>query len=452
VEFNATFALIDRELEAAEEIAAGRRRWPPRSLLSALSGSDVIRASAHLDAVETVLLRIAPAPYVRGQLPTLQAHVRGNLPLGDPRRASVERISRDSELSASELDALVAAVRAASSAARREIARLGSLRNVVLVATLTLFTAAVALAVLGAVDPDLVPMCFTFPQSATCPTQTVTGGADPLAQATSGWDIAIVELIGLIGGALAAAFSLRSLAGLATPVSLPAGIALLKLPTGALTAVCGILLMRGGFIPGFSSLQEPAEIIGWAAVFGFGQQLLTRQVDAQARAVLEHHAGDASHQESASSADIDRSVATSLEATLAGPSLINFHGTASVSVEGAYRAAEPEARFLVPPGPTPPTVVVTIGPDPEPGALSAPLVVEEGDVAPVVPFIVTVDAEGLARERLEQHIEVTDGGEARALTFPVELQPGTAPRSVWVRVTQHGRLLQIIGLELEATT
>jgi hypothetical protein len=63
-------------------------------------------------------------------------------------------------------------------------------------------------------------------------------------------------------------------------------VALLKMATGAITAFLGLLLMRGGFIPGLSALDTPAQIIAWAAVFGYSQQLFTRYVDQQASAAL----------------------------------------------------------------------------------------------------------------------------------------------------------------------
>jgi hypothetical protein len=100
------------------------------------------------------------------------------------------------------------------------------------------------------------------------------------------WDIPIVEIVGLLAAALAGAFSLRRIEGTYTPYSLPVAAAVLKLPTGALTAVLGLLLMRGGFVPGLSALDTSAQIIAWAIVFGYSQQLLTRFVDAQADSVL----------------------------------------------------------------------------------------------------------------------------------------------------------------------
>ena len=57
----------------------------------------------------------------------------------------------------------------------------------------------------------------------------------------------------------------------------------MKIPLGALTAVLGLVLMSGGFVPGLSALDTSAQILAWALVFGFSQQLLTRLVDQRGR-------------------------------------------------------------------------------------------------------------------------------------------------------------------------
>jgi hypothetical protein len=62
---------------------------------------------------------------------------------------------------------------------------------------------------------------------------------------------------------------------------------LLKLPTGALTAVLGLVLLSAGFVPGFSALDSSAQILGWAVVFGASQQLVTGLVDKKAQSVLD---------------------------------------------------------------------------------------------------------------------------------------------------------------------
>lgn len=58
----------------------------------------------------------------------------------------------------------------------------------------------------------------------------------------------IVEGLGLIAAAVAAAAAVRRIRGSSEPHGLPVALALLKLPTGAVTAVLGLLLMRGGFV------------------------------------------------------------------------------------------------------------------------------------------------------------------------------------------------------------
>ena len=64
-------------------------------------------------------------------------------------------------------------------------------------------------------------------------------------------------------------------------------LAVLKLPTGAITAFLGLLLMRGQFVPGLSALDTSAQILAWALVFGYAQQLFTRLVDRQGQSVLD---------------------------------------------------------------------------------------------------------------------------------------------------------------------
>ena len=68
-------------------------------------------------------------------------------------------------------------------------------------------------------------------------------------------------------------------------------MAVFKLPTGAVTAVIGLLLMRADFVPGLSALDSPAQILGWAVVFGIAQQLVTRFADVQASTMLESVGG-----------------------------------------------------------------------------------------------------------------------------------------------------------------
>jgi hypothetical protein len=155
-------------------------------------------------------------------------------------------------------------------------------------------------------------MCFQPSGQAVCPTAVASTGdtpvtgqpevaQDPEAIATQDRkardaarpaDVLLVELVGLIAAALAAAAALRRIHGTSTPYGVPFAVAVLKLPSGMLTAALGLLLIRADFVPGLSALDTPAQIIGWAIVFGYAQQLFTRFVDARAQTVLDTATGN----------------------------------------------------------------------------------------------------------------------------------------------------------------
>jgi hypothetical protein len=299
-----------------EAKAAANKSAPPGAarvsvlgrVRAAYSGSSVERVLANLDAAEADLLRLAPPDYVRGQIPYLLAHVRQHLVPSDPRRAVLDKRgflekvvepSPGEALSDITRGNIIAAVRGASLEARREYMRVHSFRNVLLLASLLLTFAAAGVAVLGIVSPKTVPLCFAPSQAAppkiVCPTgetPVLNRDVDDVTAGTvSRWDLALVEVVGLVAAAVAGAAALRQVRGTSTPYSLPVALAVLKLPTGALTAVLGLLLMRGQFVPGLSALDTSAQIIAWGIVFGYGQQLFTRLVDQQAHRVLDDVGG-----------------------------------------------------------------------------------------------------------------------------------------------------------------
>jgi hypothetical protein len=96
----------------------------------------------------------------------------------------------------------------------------------------------------------------------------------------------VVELVGLTAAALAATATIRRLKGSSERYGLPVALAALKLPTGAITAFLGLLLMRGQFVPGLTALDTSAQILAWALLFGYAQQVFTRLADQQGQNVL----------------------------------------------------------------------------------------------------------------------------------------------------------------------
>jgi hypothetical protein len=308
---------IADHLDAAQATAAGQDRtgrarlnvW--RRFKSSSGGSSFERALGNLDAVEAHLLRLAPESYVRGQLPSLRAHVNRYLRKDDPRRERIEALTRNVGgdgpeppiLSGTDRDALVAAFHAANTQRRRDLIRVRSFRNFVVAGCVVLTVAAIGVAVLGLAQRTWIPVCF-FPEEQhkfVCPREethtaatvdTATIDVDDLVdRTTTRQDLFLVEIVGLLAAAIAAGAALRRMRGTTTPFGVPVALAVLKLPSGALTAVLGLVLMRGGFVPGLSALDTSAQILAWAVIFGYAQQLFTRLIDNQAHGLLDDVGG-----------------------------------------------------------------------------------------------------------------------------------------------------------------
>jgi hypothetical protein len=328
---------IRRHLHAARQAARAVKLEPRRRFRIFRNGPLIERAMSNLDAAEAHLLNLAQADYILGQMPCLLRHVRCHLPPTDPARQEFEWIAQrlgikdpdhplaqnpkgptlteKREIIEEERGKIVTTVRAASSAALREHVRLRSFRNVVVVTTILMALLALGVGLTGYFRPTLIPLCFA-PQEAgqavvVCPTAqsapfsiTQQPGASPQQPGTelqdiddavrataSRQDLIVVELVGLTAAAIAAAAAIRRIKGSSERYGLPVALAALKLPTGAITAFLGLLLMRGQFVPGLSALDTSAQILAWALVFGYAQQLFTRLVDQQGQTVLDNVRG-----------------------------------------------------------------------------------------------------------------------------------------------------------------
>jgi hypothetical protein len=326
---------IRRHLDAAREAAHAVKLEPRKRFRIFRNGPLIERAMSNLDAAEAHLLNLAQADYLLGQMPCLLRHVRCHLPPTDPARQEFERIAQKlgikdpdhalaqnakgptldekREIIEEERGKIVTTVRAASSAALREHVRLRSFRNVVVVTTILMALLAVGVGLTGFLRPTLIPLCFAPQESGqavvVCPTAqsapfSITQEAgtqqpatqvqdidDAVRETASPQDLMVVELVGLTAAAIAAAAAIRRIKGSSERYGLPVALAALKLPTGAITAFLGLLLMRGQFVPGLSALDTSAQILAWALVFGYAQQLFTRLVDQQGQTVLENVRG-----------------------------------------------------------------------------------------------------------------------------------------------------------------
>lgn len=298
-------------LAAARDAALGKRLDPRKRFRIFRDGPLIERARSNLDAAEAQLLNFAPPDYLLGQMPSLLRHVQRHLRPSDPGRHEFERIAgevHDHDGVDRERGKIVTTVRAASSEALRVNVRLRSFRNVVVVTTVLMAALAFGVALMGFLRPTWLPLCFAPQESGKAVVVCPTGQSEPFTPSQAGLavqgdtpqrdiddvvaetakpeDLMVVELVGLAAAAVAAAAAIRNIKGSSERYGLPLALAALKLPTGAMTSFLGLLLMRGQFVPGLNALDTTAQILAWALVFGFAQELFTHFVDQQGQTVL----------------------------------------------------------------------------------------------------------------------------------------------------------------------
>ena len=132
-----------------------------------------------------------------------------------------------------------------------------------------------SLAVMGLLWPETLQLCFGA-GGQVCPT-----GAGPSAK-----DALVIEILGAAGGALAAVLAVSKMQGTSTPYSVPLALAMLKLPFGALSAILGLVLIHGRFVPGLTDLDTSGQILAYAIVLGIAQHAVTGLVDRRGQELL----------------------------------------------------------------------------------------------------------------------------------------------------------------------
>ena len=256
-----------------------------------LTGAAVECAWNNIHAAEAVLLRLVDDRELRAFGVDVLALARQHLPETDPDRAALETLLVESQPAASkpvylepdDREIAVHALMAAQAASTIEKMQARSFRNTVYIGTALLLIVAGGLAALGLTMSNALQLCFpSQPVSPSTSTICPAGGTN-----AGGYDILVVEIVGLAAASLTAALSISKLQGTATPYMIPLALILLKLPAGAVSAVLGLILIGAGLIPGLDMLTSQVQILAWAALFGAGQQAITRFVDAKGQKVLE---------------------------------------------------------------------------------------------------------------------------------------------------------------------
>jgi O-antigen/teichoic acid export membrane protein len=153
--------------------------------------------------------------------------------------------------------------------------------------------------VVGLVSKDMIGVCFEYHQidsepalQGICPsgltTKIADNGATIVYASSRPYDILLIEIFGIVGAAITVISALPRMKSAKSAIYRLDRVALLiKLPTGALTALGGIMLIRGEFIPGLSMLDTGPQILAWSLVFGASQYLVTFYLDRRVDDTLE---------------------------------------------------------------------------------------------------------------------------------------------------------------------
>jgi hypothetical protein len=290
----ATKAAVERHLEQARQACRCTGRYRQRGWRDRWRGSSVERAYLHLHSAKIFLVDLLPPADLEALVPDVATRLAMVLDRNDPRRAEAEAQLRATTQEQPGRRAVVKqAMEVAYDASDEQYVRLRDFRNIILLTALAMFVLTGLLVFFVAIFPDAIPLCFK-PGVTTAATNTqaaqqlfsVCPSGDLPQQQPEAGDILIVAGLGAIGGSLGALVAIRNLRGTSTPYSVATALAILKGPSGALTAIIGMLLLAGGFVPGLTNLDSQRQILAYALVFGIAQQLVTRVADDRAQQLL----------------------------------------------------------------------------------------------------------------------------------------------------------------------
>jgi hypothetical protein len=293
---NTVASMLD---QAEQATCSQRRRACFRGPLDRWRGTSVERAHYFLHAARIAMVDLMGEAELAAVLPAAIARLDTCLAPTDVRRAAIETKLRREHSSLAERRAVLrSALEIGYDASDQLHQRIRAFRNILITVGAAILIIMAVTVVIVAFSPASVPLCFepsltasqagqasgTATTRTVCPSGEETVGGPTRAPAPE--DAAIVVGLGLVGGALAAALAIRNLRGTSLPYDVPLALAFLKVPMGALTALVGILLLGGGFVPGLSELDSQRQILAYALLLGFAQQVGTQLIDKQAQTLL----------------------------------------------------------------------------------------------------------------------------------------------------------------------
>jgi hypothetical protein len=272
-------AELDRAVTAANaRKGVGANAW--------WTGSSITRAWEALHNAELVLLQIESDAAVSTAVPRLLAWIERTMDAGRLREGHESALREESErktgTGAPDRTKVRAALTDVISANARRYAGVRTFRNNLILVMLLLIVVLLGMAIWHAINPQFLPLCRDVAEikngNETTTKVCVTG---PNARP---WDIWILLAVGLFGGVLGIAFGFSETEE-AARYDPRTWQTFLKPVTGAATALAAVIFLQSGVAIELT-IKGSAAIIGYALLFGFSQQLLTKFVDKRAETLI----------------------------------------------------------------------------------------------------------------------------------------------------------------------
>jgi hypothetical protein len=262
------------ELLGNAEKAAGPPRGRFAGVRSWWSGAAITTAWQSVHEAESKLVQLESDDDVLANLPRVLAWIQRVMDPRPQREHHEKTLTDQIEKKPKKADRL--AIRQAFDdvidANNERYASLRTFRNKLVLVTGILAALIGILAVWHLKNPDFLTLCSGTGTDVTC-----LDGSEP-----RGPDVALVALVGAVGGLLATAFGLAKTQIAPSRYDPKAWQALLKPVAGSATALIGVLLIQADILLGSSDSRSEALLLAYAALFGFSQQLLTQFIDKRA--------------------------------------------------------------------------------------------------------------------------------------------------------------------------
>jgi hypothetical protein len=149
-----------------------------------------------------------------------------------------------------------------------------ALRNALITTSIAIFVVLIVVGAAHLIEPNIIDLCASVQGHRAC----------PIDGSPHGLDVFVVELAGMLGGLLSIVIPVATGERIKTPYRVFNQQLIVKTLAGAVTAVGGVLLLVGGLIDTIK-LESTTAILGYAAVFGFSQQIVTGTIDRRANSL-----------------------------------------------------------------------------------------------------------------------------------------------------------------------